>query len=412
MGISRERLNRLIVLVVTCFIFVALPVFSLITIAQADTDEIKTARKGVVCVVTISEDDKATGWGTGFSIYKGDDSINYIVTNYHVVIDAVESNDDIIIYHSRESNDSVEATVIAASESKDLAVLKTSKPVFDLIPLSILASKYVREAETVFALGFPGETLKESLLLSFNQSDISVTSGIISNRVIQLGTRCFQTDVPISAGDSGGPLVNRSGEVIGINSRSLQDNKNISYAIISDELVDLLDDHNILYVSAKNQTNWWNWLLVIILLLFLFILLKMLIHHRKARLSNQISKNNHPEVQNKILSTEQQVVTIYGLTGVFANNRIGLRTGKLFFGKDPTCHIKYPENYSQIADRHCVIFKDEKSTGFVLQDLGSFEGTYICEGVRLKPQQKVLLRDNEIFYLGDRQQMFRVKLNE
>jgi len=142
--------------------------------------------------------EKVSGVGSGFLI----SSNGYIITNYHVVKNAIKVL--IITIDKKEYT----AKKIGTDPKTDLALLKIDA---NDLPYVILGdSSKVEIGEWVLAIGNP-----------FYQ-DLSVTAGIISATGRQLGASEYenfiQTDAAINRGNSGGPLINMEGKVIGINS--------------------------------------------------------------------------------------------------------------------------------------------------------------------------------------------------
>jgi putative serine protease PepD len=140
------------------------------------------------------------------------DRQGHVITNNHVVADAVTENGPIDVID--EFGKHHHATVIGRSTVYDLAVLKVDG-IGNLPPAAIGSSDQMNVGETVVAVGSP-------LALS-----ASVTSGIISavNRPVTTGDgadtsfiNAIQTDAAINPGNSGGPLANLQGQVIGVNS--------------------------------------------------------------------------------------------------------------------------------------------------------------------------------------------------
>ena len=141
---------------------------------------------------------KATSLGSGFII----DASGYIVTNSHVIADAVEIT---VLLHD---NTPLNAKVIGKDSKTDLALLRVD-PKGRLPFVSFGDSDQVRVGDWVLAIGNP-----------YGLGG-SVTAGIISARARDLRNGpyddFFQTDAAINLGNSGGPLFNTDGQVIGIN---------------------------------------------------------------------------------------------------------------------------------------------------------------------------------------------------
>lgn len=140
--------------------------------------------------------------GSGFIISED----GYIVTNHHVIKDAVEIY--VSLYGSR---DNIEAKLIGKDDKTDVALLKidTKK---SLNAVYIGDSDKIDVGEWVLAIG--------------NQFQLgqTVTAGIVSAKSRRVPSKIagpyhnyIQTDASINPGSSGGPLFNQSGQVIGIN---------------------------------------------------------------------------------------------------------------------------------------------------------------------------------------------------
>jgi S1-C subfamily serine protease len=163
------------------------------------------------------------GSGSGFVW----DNQGYIVTNYHVVRDAIPDpghrTGSIIRVALPNSATDYSADFVGASSSTDLAVLKINAPAGDLKPISIGRSDDLQIGQKVFAIGSP---------FSLNQS---FTTGIVSGlgREIQSGTGqtikdVIQVNAAINPGNSGGPLLDSAGRLIGITTAIASDNGHFS----------------------------------------------------------------------------------------------------------------------------------------------------------------------------------------
>ncbi len=151
-----------------------------------------------------------TGSGSGV-IYTSD---GYIITNYHVISDAVEaSNSKIDVYVGDNKSASYSASIIGYNISCDLAVIKIDAT--GLTPVELGDSDELKVGQQVITIGAPGG-------LEFMGS---VTSGIISglDRIVSTDSslELIQTDAAINPGNSGGALLNAEGKLIGINSSKI-----------------------------------------------------------------------------------------------------------------------------------------------------------------------------------------------
>ena len=137
-------------------------------------------------------------YGSGVIISKD----GYIVTNYHVVEDALS------VEVQMGDQRTFPARVAAADSPTDVAVLKIAATGLPALPWG--DSDKVEVGQQVFAIGNP-----------FNLDD-SVSKGIVSAKGRDLPDSTnyedyIQTDAAINVGNSGGALINIHGELIGIN---------------------------------------------------------------------------------------------------------------------------------------------------------------------------------------------------
>lgn len=152
---------------------------------------------------------EAEGEGSGI-VYSKE---GYIITNYHVVEEAIKSSKakvEVLL----STGDSLEATVVGGDAVTDIAVVKVEAG--KLTAAEFGDSDGVEVGELAVAIGNPlGQEFAGS-----------VTVGYISavNRTMTAeGTtyNLIQTDAAINSGNSGGPLVSSSGKVIGINTAKI-----------------------------------------------------------------------------------------------------------------------------------------------------------------------------------------------
>ncbi len=176
---------------------------------------------------------ESSGEGSGV-IYTSD---GYIITNYHVIAEAVEyKTSRIQVYLSDDAETGYDATVIGYNISCDLAVIKIDAK--NLPAITVAKSEDLKAGQFVVAIGNPGG-------LEFMGS---VTYGVISglNRIVadsydSQSVELIQTDAAINPGNSGGALVNVNGELIGINSSKIvsEGYEGMGFAIPSDTVVSI-----------------------------------------------------------------------------------------------------------------------------------------------------------------------------
>ena len=180
------------------------------------SDIVENIEDGLVQIITPSSS------GSGFAV--SNDGL--IITNAHLV----GEHDTVTV---RSVNGwSYTGAVRGKDEELDLAVVKVAT-LGDIKAMPLGEASKVRLGEAVIALGFP---LSDQLGDSY-----TVTTGVVSSHRIVGLTRRIQTDAAINVGSSGGPLVNSYGEVIGVNTATLEGFEGISFAVSIRHVKDNLD---------------------------------------------------------------------------------------------------------------------------------------------------------------------------
>ncbi len=179
-------------------------------VAKKCTDSVVGIRTTTSVTSFFGGSQQQSGDGSGV-IYTAD---GYIITNYHVIGDAVESsNSKIDVFVGDNRSNSYPATVVGYNISCDLAVLKINAS--GLTPVELGNSDELSVGQYVVTIGAPGG-------LEFMGS---VTYGIISglDRTVSTnsGLKLIQTDAAINPGNSGGALLNAEGKLIGVNSSKI-----------------------------------------------------------------------------------------------------------------------------------------------------------------------------------------------
>ncbi len=179
-------------------------------VAVKCTDSVVGIRTTTSVMSFFGGSQEQTGNGSGV-IYTAD---GYIITNYHVIGDAVQSNNSKIdVFIGNNTSNSYPATVIGYNISCDLAVIKINAS--GLTPVELGNSDELKVGQQVITIGAPGG-------LEFMGS---VTYGIISglDRAVSTNSslKLIQTDAAINPGNSGGALLNAEGKLIGINSSKI-----------------------------------------------------------------------------------------------------------------------------------------------------------------------------------------------
>ena len=171
----------------------------------------------------------ANAWsGSGLEIGEG-----HIITNFHVVDGA---RNIIVQRFVNNREEKFTAEVVATDKINDLAVIKITDSKyykFQQLPYSV---KFHTSdvGESCYALGYP--------MISTMGTEIKLTTGVISSRSGFKGdVSTYQVSAPVQPGNSGGPLFNYKGELIGIINAKHSNAENVSYAIKSSYIKNLIE---------------------------------------------------------------------------------------------------------------------------------------------------------------------------
>ncbi len=154
--------------------------------------------------------------GSGFVV----DSDGRIITNYHVVRGALESDSVelrsggsiTVVFPSSE--DEFDVRVVGANPDYDLALLELEDPgglPEEVTPIELADSDTAMVGQKVIAIGNPF-----GLQSSVSQGIISAIGRELPS-IGRVEIQMIQTDAAINPGNSGGPLLDSSGRLIGVN---------------------------------------------------------------------------------------------------------------------------------------------------------------------------------------------------
>lgn len=100
-----------------------------------------------------------------------------------------------------------------------------------------------------------------------------------------------------------------------------------------------------------------------------------------------------------------------GLAGQYANASIPVEVGPSVMGRDQTAaNLVFGAEADAVSKRHCSIRWDAGRRVFVVEDLGSTNGTFLWNGTRLAPGQPYELKPGDRFYIGDTRNAFELRM--
>jgi hypothetical protein len=189
--------------------------------AAADPGDVTAAARGVVRVVLVGQDGDQlvpVTHGSGFAV-----TPTRIVTNAHVLKEALQDNSLRIGVVPSQGETSAYARIIAVSPRNDLALIEITGGALRLPPLALAGGQDAGAMGEVVAVGYP---MNVDLAQGLTIGDIFRAQPPVKSRGFLSGerpSRQFDTilhTAPIARGNSGGPLLDGCGRVLGVNSFS------------------------------------------------------------------------------------------------------------------------------------------------------------------------------------------------
>jgi hypothetical protein len=401
---------------------------------QSATD--KMLQSSVVVFGTVEENGKMkpVSRGGGFMI----DS-RHVVTNLTACCgktDKGEQAQPVVVVAG--DKDASTAKVVWSSEETELAILELKDPI-ERPALTIAPLKTVEKDQVVYTAQFP------------DPGESGTTAKITEGKILSLvkiensATQVYKTSASMNKANSGGALFDACGNVIGIN-MMVKDGAQFAYVI--DPLLDGLKAAGLTSTVAQDHcgsaaapasksgdaapkkdaeasknADWWGpkgaeWIPVALLLAAIAMAFRT---PRKKISEAMLRYQVLPEPAKYVPLTPPLAPPVSGLAGTrpalhgvagqYAGKSFSLDAGPSVLGRDQrAASLVFAPEADSISKRHCMVSWDAARRTFVIQDLGSTNGTFLATGERLTPGRSHDLAVGARFYIGDLRNQFEVRM--
>jgi hypothetical protein len=386
-------------------------------IASGQSAADKMIQSSVAVFGTVPENGKPkpVSRGGGFMI----DS-RHVVTNLNACCD--KHAQPVVVSGEK---DATTAKIVWSDAATEIAILELKDPI-ERPALTIAPFKTVEKEQAVYTAQFPdpgqsGTTPK-------------LTEGKITGlvKIDKSQIEVYKTSASMNKANSGGALFDACGNVIGIN-MMVKDGSQFAYVV--DPLLEGLraaglkakvtDQHcgSAAAPAERTARREWRlpegveWLPVVLLMAALAMAFRPT---KKKDVQAQLQHQSLPEPasytpQIAVLTPNISGVTrpaLRGVEGEYAGKSFSLEAGPSVLGRDQrSANLVFSSEADSISKRHCMVSWDAARKTFVLEDLGSTNGTFLATGERLMPGRPRDLPAGGRFFIGDLRNQFEVRMD-
>jgi hypothetical protein len=403
-------------------------------LAQSATD--KMLQSSVAVFGTIQENGKTkpVSRGGGFMI----DS-RHVVTNLTACCGKTDSGEQTVPVVVAGDKDASTAKVLWSNADAEIAILELKDP-FERPALTIAGFKSVEKGQAVYTAQFP------------DPGESGTTPAIGEGKVLGLvkventAIEAYKTSASMNKANSGGALFDACGNVIGIN-MMVKDGAQFAYVVeplleglkaaglrvkTTEEHCGVVaapqqggstDNGSKKEAGAQKTAAWWGpkgaeWIPVLLLLAAIV----MAFRPGKKGSPSLLRRQDLPQpakfaplaapLTNLVTGVRGTRPALCGVEGQYAGKSFSLDAGPSVLGRDQrAANLIFAPEAQSISKRHCMVSWDPARRTFVLQDLGSTNGTFLATGERLTPGQSRDMPAGGRFFIGDLRNQFELRLD-
>lgn len=379
--------------------------------------------------------------GSGFFIGPSGENPQYIVTNCHVIDDYVDASEggefvtlygytddgyamviyasscELRVYYSQDDYDVAYVDCYGDVEKVDLAVLRLRNATDKRHALQLMVPTDNMVGDTVYSVGFPGNADNDFTGASkYGVDDVTVHKGSINKFVANdgLGVERIAIDATIQHGNSGGPLVTEEGHVVGVNT-NVESNVKYGtqvevdyYAINASEVVRFLDKNNIPYEMAGSSGPGIGVGVIIGIIAVVIIaaaVILFIVMNKKKKGQGSDRTQSAPTSAKKAI--------IRAISAQHGGKTFPVGSIPVIIGRNPAdCTIVFQEGTRGVSGKHCSVYYNADTNVFTLTDLGSTYGTFLGNGMKLTANSPINIKPGDIFYVGEKTNVFKVEVGQ
>ncbi len=332
--------------------------------------------------------------------------------------------------------DASTAKVVWSNAETEMAILELKDPI-ERPALTIAPFKTVEKDQAVYSAQFP------------DPGESGTTPKIGDGKVLGLvkiensAVQVYKTSASMNKANSGGALFDACGNVIGVN-MMMKDGAQFAYVV--DPLLEGLKATGLKAAATEEHCGsaaapaaggssdsgdkesetpsaWWGpkgaeWIPVALLLAAIAMAFRT--PRKKAQAILRQQPLPEPAAYAPpVASLAPQVAgvkgtrpALRGVQGQYAGKSFPLDTGPSVLGRDQrAANMVFAAEAHSISKRHCMVSWDAGRRTFVIQDLGSTNGTFLATGERLTAGQSRDLAAGARFFIGDLRNQFEVGLD-
>jgi hypothetical protein len=363
----------------------------------------------------------------------------FMIDNRHVVTnltaccgktDKGEQTQPVVVAGEKDAST---AKVIWKNDDTEMAILELKDPL-ERPALTIAPLKTVEKEQAVYTAQFP-DPGESGTVPKINEGKLL---GLV--KVENSSIQAYKTSASMNKANAGGALFDACGNVIGVN-MMVKDGAQFAYVV--DPLLEGLKSAGVQAKVAPEhcgsaaaapasggrdkeaeapKAEWGpkglEWIPVVLLLAAIALAFRP---SRKKPQAAAVRHQTLPEPASYVPQIAPLAPiaaggtvsrpALHGVAGQYERKSFSLDAGPSVLGRDQrAANLVFAPDAHTISKRHCIVSWDTARKTFVIEDLGSTNGTFLATGERLTPGQSRDLAPGERFFIGDLRNQFEVRM--